>query len=183
MTPEDLVKAAEEGVDPPLPPADGIPKQWLPGWARWPIRVMFLPFVLLDLAAQRLVKFFIKPPWIRKGSCNRRGNCCHYIIMPEPKGLMTRLNYLWNTEVNGFYPRAQEPITIEGKKLMVMGCRYLNKDGSCAHYRLRPVICREWPRIEVFGRPQVLRGCGFRAIARNTANPYNNPSHQLNQIR
>ena len=43
----------------------------------------------------------------------------------------------------------------------VMGCRHLRKDGSCGDYHLRPLICRQWPVIEHFGYPKVLKGCGY----------------------
>ena len=44
-----------------------------------------------------------------------------------------------------------------------MGCRYLREDGSCSEYRLRPQVCRQWPVIEHFGYPKILKGCGFRS--------------------
>jgi hypothetical protein len=47
--PDDIVELAER-TDGPLPKG-GIPKQKVPGWIRWPIRALFLPFVLLDLAS------------------------------------------------------------------------------------------------------------------------------------
>ena len=49
----------------------------------------------------------------------------------------------------------------EGKEMRVMGCRYLNREGMCDQYKLRPSICRQWPKIEHFGYPRILKGCGF----------------------
>ncbi|MEC7840361.1 MAG: hypothetical protein VX777_10020 [Chlamydiota bacterium] len=167
MTPEDILKEAERTDGQPPPPDGGIPKQRLPGWIRWPVRVLFIPFILLDLTAQRLVKFFIKTPYRQMGKCKRRGNCCYFIIMPAPSNWMTKLNYFWQTEINGFYARDSNPIEVEGERLMVMGCRYLQKNGSCGHHRLRPVVCREWPRIECFGPPGILKGCGYHAKPRD----------------
>lgn len=73
---------------------------------------------------------------------------------------------LWNTQVNGFYLRSQETYTYEKHQVMVMGCRYLQADGSCKHYALRPMVCRKWPAIEQFGIPRILKGCGFTAVPR-----------------
>jgi Fe-S-cluster containining protein len=167
ITPDELVADAEQRTTPPPLPKNGIPKQKVPCWIRWPIRVIFLPFVLLDLAAQRFVKLFFKTPYKSVGGCKKRGNCCYYVIIPEPSSLMTKLNYFWHTEINGFYKRDCELVEIEGNKLVVLGCRYFNNDGSCSRYRLRPVVCREWPRIEYFGPPQRLKGCGFKAVPRD----------------
>jgi len=167
MTPEEILQEAERTDRQPLLPEGGIPNQRVPGWIRWPIRALFLPFILLDLTAQRIVKFFIRPPNKQVGKCHLRGNCCYFIIMPKPSNWVTKLNYFWQTEINGFYARDADPITVEGEELMVMGCRYLQKNGSCGQHRMRPVICREWPRIEYFGPPCILKGCGFKSEPRN----------------
>lgn len=185
--PEDIINLAEKPEQPPLPKG-GIPKQWVPGWIRWPIRVIFLPFVLLDLLAQRIAGFFFKTPYRQEGKCYQRGNCCYYIIMPAPKGFLTKLYYFWNTQINGFYPRHPQPIEVEGEELMVMGCRYLQKNGSCGQYRLRPQVCRQYPFIEYFGVPRILKGCGFYAVPRDkNFDPYpddkNLPKNKLNIIK
>lgn len=167
MNLEDMMFKAGDETEPPPPPPMGIPKQKLPGFIRWPIRVFFLPFVLIDVAMQKFARILIRPPFKQVGECKRRGNCCHYIMIRKPKGILGWLFYLWNTEVNGFYPRSLEPYEYEKTRVMVMGCRYLQKDGSCKHYRLRPMVCRKWPVIEHFGHPRILKGCGFKAIPRN----------------
>ncbi len=158
--------AGETPVQPP-PPAGGIPKQWLPGFLRWPIRVLVTPFVVIDRFTQRIAAWAVRTPFKRAGSCKRRGNCCFFVLMPEPKGLLPRLFYLWHTQVNGFYWRGHTTESEEGDTFHVMGCRYLQKNGSCGHYRLRPGICREWPLIEIWGAPRILKGCGYRAEPRS----------------
>ena len=163
---EVIAQAEEEG--PPPEPEGGIPRQWLPGWIRWPIRVLALPWVLLDLYAQKLATLIIRPPHRKEGHCLKRGNCCRYILIPEVTGVLGKLYLFVNTQINGFYPRYSEPHEYEGKRIMVMGCRYLKKDGSCAHHRLRPEVCRKWPMIEYFGHPRILKGCGFKAIPRKS---------------
>lgn len=181
--PDDLIALAEWSEQPPPPPG-GIPRQRLPGWVRWPIRVLMLPFVLLDLAAQRIARLFFKTPYKTEGHCHQRGNCCYYIGTPAPNNLMTRLYYLWNTEVNGFYSRGFEPMDVDGKLMVIMGCRYLLKDGRCGQYRLRPMVCRQWPRIEIFGKPRRLKGCGFKAVPRDkNFDPYGEvPSSLSNKL-
>ncbi len=167
---DELLETAHEANAPPALPKGGIPHQWVPSWVRWPLRVIFLPFILLDLAAQKFARLLIRPPFKQFGKCLKRGNCCHYILLPEPKGLFGRIFYLWSTQILGFYPRSQQVYENEGKKVLVMGCRYLKKDGSCRHYRLRPTVCRKWPMIEYFGYPRTLKGCGFKAVLRDQSN-------------
>jgi hypothetical protein len=163
---EELLEHAGDPGAVPLEPEGGIPRQWLPGWIRWPIRVLVLPGILLDLSMQRVARWIIRPPFKRVGTCLKRGNCCHYILVPEPKGLLAKIFWVWNTQILGFYPRSKTVHETEGKRVRVMGCRYLGKNGSCTQYRLRPTACRKWPLIEYFGYPRILKGCGFEAVDR-----------------
>lgn len=164
---EFLYAYAAEETKAPATPIGGIPRQRLPGWIRWPIRTLLLPFVLIDLSVQRLARLFIAPPYKKAGECKKRGNCCFYILLPVKKGLLGWIHKFWSTEVLGFYLRDKTPYILEGKEVYVMGCRHLKKDGSCGHYALRPTVCRKWPLIEYFGQPRILKGCGFKAIPRH----------------
>jgi len=157
---------AEEEEKPPAPPLGGIPRQKVPGWVRWPIRAFYLPFVCMDALMQKAAKLVIQPPYKQIGACKKRGNCCYYILLPKKKGWMNRFQIFWNTEILGFFLRDKTPCLSEGSEVYVMGCRYLNKDGSCRHYRFRPNVCRKWPLIEYFGYPRALKGCGFEAMRR-----------------
>lgn len=163
---DEILILAEEAQEIPPEPTGGIPRQWIPNFIRWPIRFFLLPFVLLDLIAQKIARFLIRPPFKKTGKCLKRGNCCHYILIPEAKGLLGKLFYLWNTQMLGFYRRTSNVYESEGKRVYVMGCRYLRKNGSCGHYHLRPTVCRKWPIIEYFGYPRIIKGCGFSAISK-----------------
>lgn len=163
---EQVLADAEEAESPPPDPQGGIPRQWVPGWIRWPIRLLILPSILLDLCAQRVARMLIRPPYKKEGKCLQRGNCCHYILVPEAKGFLGRLFYFWNTQILGFYRRNLKVYESDSKRVYVMGCRYLKKDGRCGHYYLRPAVCRKWPVIEYFGHPRIIKGCGFKAVAR-----------------
>lgn len=167
MENDEILMGAGDAEEQPPEPAGGIPPQTVPGWVRWPLRAVFLPFVLLDLGAQWTARRILKPPFRQEGQCKKRGNCCYYILIPESKGLLKWINLFWNTEINGFYFRDYAVYEYEGMRMFVMGCRYLKKDGSCKHYRLRPAVCRKWPMIEQFGYPRILKGCGYRAALRH----------------
>ncbi len=164
MNIEDLVAHAGELKQ---PPKQKIPKKWFPEFISVPIRLLILPMVLLDLAAQRIARFIIRPPFKKVGSCKKRGNCCYFILIRKTKGIFGKLDLFWHTQINGFFPRTKEAHKIDGKSFHLMGCRYLKKDGRCSRYFIRPTICRTWPRIEIFGKPQALKGCGYKAEVRN----------------
>lgn len=180
-SPEELVTLAEEATEPPPLPEGGIPRQKVPSWIRWPIRVFMLPFVVLDLTAQRIARLFFKTPYRQVGECLKRGNCCYYILFPAPDHFLAKIFYFWHTEINGFFQRESKQIHLDETSYVVMGCRYLKEDGSCGHYRLRPTICRAWPQIEIFGPPRYLRGCGFKAVPRDkNFDPY--PQEKSNKL-
>lgn len=162
---DDILIDAEKDDGPPKL-AQPIPKQKLPGFMRWTIKLAFLPFIWMDLITKRIARFFIKPPLKQEGKCLKRGNCCYYITMQVETGLTGYLHRWWVTQVQGFFFRYNTIFTQGERKVYVLGCRYLKDDGSCKHYFTRPMICRDWPKIEHFGHPKFLKGCGFRAVDR-----------------
>ncbi|MEX0961835.1 MAG: hypothetical protein WDZ28_03145 [Simkaniaceae bacterium] len=163
---DQLIEEVGQANAPPKKPMGGIPKQRLPKPLRFIFNITLLPFLHLDLFMQKIAKKIIRPPYIRVGACKKRGNCCHYILIKKQKGYLGRLFLLWHLEVNGFYKRFDETIPQEKGEFFVMGCRYLNKKGECTNYRFRPMVCRKWPVIEHFGRPQIIKGCGYSYVHR-----------------
>ena len=161
---QQLVDVAGEAHRPPSDPEGGVPRQWLPGWVRWPLRLLFWPFIQIDLFSQKIARKIVKPPFKRVGSCKKRGNCCHVIMLKKSR--LDPLFLFWQTQVNGFFHREEEPRQVGKESYYVMGCRYLTKEGRCARHRTRPLVCRKWPIIEHFGQPQILKGCGYKLINR-----------------
>ena len=156
-----MLDHAEEATQAPPLPVKGIPKQKTSRLLRRIIKEIVLPFVILDVAMQRLAKHLVRPPFKRKGKCKKRGNCCYYVLVRASSTWYGKLFYFWHTQIHGFYPRVKKPQNYSGKKVWVMGCRYLTSKGQCSQYRLRPSVCRQWPLIERFGPPHILKGCGF----------------------
>lgn len=155
----EIVEQAGDMNSPPETPK--IPKQYLPMFIRKFIWIVFLPFVWLDVFAKKFARWIVRPPFKKAGACKKRGNCCYFITMRKRKGPLGWIQMFWAQEINGFYKRFQKPFYENGQKLYVLGCRYLKKNGQCAHYAFRPTICREWPVIEYFGYPKLLKGCGY----------------------
>ncbi|MCH9632470.1 MAG: hypothetical protein S4CHLAM6_08060 [Chlamydiae bacterium] len=151
------------------PSINAIPKQKLSPFIRWPLRVIAYPFMMIDLFSHRMTLFFMRPRYKITGSCKQRGSCCNYIHLGWPKkGRLTffsKLYILWQTEVLGFYFKDFDFVE-DNEVTKVMGCRYLKKDGSCGQYRLRPGLCRNWPKQHFFREPVLLKGCGFKSELR-----------------
>jgi hypothetical protein len=159
----DIIETAGNATSQPEEPKGGIPKQKLPSFIRWFFRILLLPFLYLEMSAEKIASLIVPPPFKQVGACKRRGNCCYYVLLPDVKGFLGKFLFFWHTEIFGFYPRTKEPHEYEGKKIHVMGCRYLRKNGSCSRYFFRPKVCRSWPVIRIFGIPRILKGCGYQA--------------------
>lgn len=158
---------SDELAPPQLPP--DIPPQKLPSVIRWFIKLLILPFIALDTLLQKILRIFIPPPYRKEGSCLKRGKCCHYILMDHTPlshrfPFLEKLFKFWFTEVHGFYERGFQSINEANVVSSVFSCRYLQKDHTCKHYFFRPTVCRNWPRIEYFDRPKILKGCGYKAV-------------------
>lgn len=159
------------------PPAGaaGIPTQRLPGWLRRALQLVALPFVLADVTAQRAVRLVLRPRWRLTGGCQRTGQCCRYITQHASSGgafigrRADRLLRWWATEVNGFYVRDFDVSDVDSERpaVIVYSCRYLTREGSCRNYALRPALCRTWPRVDFFTKPQLHKGCGFDVVERS----------------
>lgn len=163
---QEFVTKAGTAKEMPPPPPGGIPKQYLPAPIRFLIEISVLPFLWLDMAIHRALKFIIRPPYKRGGSCKQRGNCCYYIHMKKERGLLGVVQKFWATQINGFFLRSKKPLKAGPHEYHILGCRYLKKSGKCGHYTLRPRICRDWPRTNQFEEPAFFKGCGFHAYKR-----------------
>lgn len=145
------------------------PKQKLPGFIRWPLRILAYPIMILDVYSQKFVRLIFKSKYVLEGQCKMRGNCCQFIHMSWPNekkklSLSSKIYIFWQREVLGFYFRDFDFVE-DNEVTKVMSCRYL-KNGKCSHYRLRPAICRDWPKYHPFRKQQVLKGCGFKPVLR-----------------
>jgi Fe-S-cluster containining protein len=172
---------------PGIPP-QGIPPRRTPEFLRKALKIFVLPWMLLDLLMQRLIQRIWPPPYKVLGGCKQRGNCCHYILM-ERSPAIERWTWLqgfwdwWYTDIHGFYERGYEVESPDGRVAKVMSCRYLRADGRCGQYRVRPALCRQWPRIEYTKRPHLLKGCGYLIEMRTTPEdePTNVPTREEEQ--
>lgn len=147
------------------------PPQRLSPWIRWPLRLLAFPVMILDVYSQKLVFSVFKPRYKIVGECKKRGSCCQFIHMGWPSkksklSFTSKLYIFWQTEVLGFYFRDFGFIE-DGELTKVMSCRYLTETGTCKHYRLRPAICRNWPKRHIIHKPHLLKGCGFKAVLRH----------------
>jgi hypothetical protein len=144
------------------------PPQWLPGFIRWPLRWLLYPFLRFDLAIQAAVRALAPRPLYRlEGQCDASGACCKHILVPTPQWQPLRaLALIYLTQVHGFYRSGLSVEAGDDTSVDIYKCRYLKDDNRCAHYTLRPAVCRQWPEGSGRAVPTLLPGCGYRVVRR-----------------
>ncbi len=102
--------------------------------------------------------------YIRKGKCNRCGNCCRNILLyieDEPIRTSEQFEKVqqWEKHYYNFY--------ISGKSetgALLFTCRELDENNNCKVYFFRGLGCRQYPKVNTKflingGKP--LDGCGY----------------------
>src|SRR5512141_1083878 len=126
-----------------------------------------------NLAAHRAVRRSRgERPWTLGGSCRRSGGCCEAPAISVGRvtwsmPAVRRLFLAWQRRVNGF-----DLVTTDARaRLLVFRCSHFDPaTRSCDSYDSRPGMCRDYPRLLLWqANPEMLPGCGYRAIAPNAA--------------
>jgi len=112
----------------------------------------------------KFIHLFLKPEYSRKGNCQQTGVCCERLGIGVPKKwlklewlnryLIWWHGYRYNFEYIGQY-----------ENNLIYRCRYL-KDKKCSIYRFRPRLCREYPKQQLWGFPDIHKTCGFSFLKR-----------------
>jgi Fe-S-cluster containining protein len=109
-------------------------------------------------------------PHVLGGGCRRSGGCCESPTITVGRLLWSlapaqQLFLAWQRHVNGFELTRREPEA----RALVFGCTHFDRETrSCDSYDSRPGMCRDYPRLLLWQpNPELLPGCGFRAIASN----------------
>lgn len=140
--------------------------------ARRLLREALLPLVWLMEAGHRFGRTLFQTEYTISGACKRRGACCQHILL-EWSPLFDRLPFLgrivlWRmTRLHSFFDRGYSWEVQPGLLVRVLGCHALREDGLCGERRLRPLFCRTYPEVPLFGRPAVLKGCGYHFLRRD----------------
>jgi len=129
--------------------------------SRFVVREVVRVFVLMELAALRLVRFIYPPRFVLTGGCNMRGDCCTMIVGDPPRFVKDRPMLLglfaaYHRVFHNFHVVNRGP---DGE--LIFSCHYLTDHGRCGIYRHRPFICRNYPVVPWFAAPRPLPGCSY----------------------
>lgn len=116
----------------------------------------------------RYLKFFVQylssAKYIKKGKCNKCGNCCRNILLSvEDELIKTEAQFEkvkeWDKHYHNFF--------ISGKSetgALLFTCKEIDENNRCKVYLFRGIGCRMYPKKDTKflingGKP--LEGCGF----------------------
>lgn len=127
------------------------------------IKKIILTLLLVDNFFVNFFKKFFRTKYEIIGKCNKCGNCCRKIYLKatnnQIKSDLFRKVYTYIVE----YLYGFELIEIdEADNYFVFRCKHLKSDNTCANYKWRPPVCRNYPLVDYFKRPVFLEGCGFK---------------------
>jgi len=130
---------------------------------------------------ERMGNWFIslnkKTEYIKKGSCNKCGKCCQVLAIQYPK-FFNRFPRLLKTTINWHEFRYNFSYLNKEHNYLLYKCNYPKADGTCSIYRFRPRLCREYPKITLYGRPSAHPSCGFYFVRRDGRKTFDEEVHK-----
>lgn len=114
----------------------------------------------------KLKKFFLqhilRRKYIRKGSCNGCGSCCRQIYVKHAKFVLkSKEHFELLQKKHRFY---RDLVHIDQDDVgLIFACKNLDLEtNKCKIHKIRPQICREYPREELFMLGgSIAETCGF----------------------
>ncbi|MFH1428827.1 MAG: YkgJ family cysteine cluster protein [Candidatus Margulisiibacteriota bacterium] len=115
-----------------------------------------------------LERFFFKPRYDIIGECIQCGRCCEVIGIQDTEH--TSSNRFLRKLIIGFYEKIYGFKFLEyhpEHKMFMFACSYFDKVAKkCTNYRHRPAICRNYPTVQFFIEPEIVKPCGYDSAPR-----------------
>jgi len=129
------------------------------------LKRLIIIFILLDNLITQSLKRLFKTNYRIEGKCKKCGVCCQEILLKiHPnllKGeLITKTVIAWISWIFDFYL-----LYIDRENgYLAFSCYHRLPDGSCGNYFWRPSVCRNYPLVDYFKKPELLPGCGYKVV-------------------
>jgi uncharacterized cysteine cluster protein YcgN (CxxCxxCC family) len=109
-------------------------------------------------------------PYVLAGDCRRCARCCEAPAIQVGRSVwhlapLRRAFLWWQERVNGFVQTG----ALKVSRTFVFRCTHFDPQTRlCDSYDSRPGMCRDYPRLLLWQvDPELLPGCGYRAVAPN----------------
>ena len=134
-------------------------------------------FYYMERASNWLIGYNKKTEYIRMGSCRKCGKCCQLLAVKYPNCFnrspwLIRQVIKWQEFRCGFTHEGTE-----GNYLLYK-CNLIKPDNTCSIYKTRPRLCREYPKVKLFGRPYAFIDCGFYFVRRDGKPTFDEALHK-----
>lgn len=114
----------------------------------------------MEIMGNWFIGYNKKTEYIKKGSCNQCGKCCKLLAIQYPN-FFNKLLWLknlcikWHKWRYGFLYHGAED------NYFMYSCNNLDENNRCTIYSLRPRLCREYPKLKVYGKAPTYALCGY----------------------
>lgn len=139
-----------------------------------------LLFYYMEKAAGWVINYHKKTEYIRVGACAKCGKCCQLLAIQYP-AFFNRLPRLLNVTIAWHQFRYGFTYFNKEGNYLLYKCSFLRRDNTCAIYRFRPRLCREYPRVGLYGKPPIHFGCGFYFVRRDGRLGFDESLHRARQ--
>ena len=124
------------------------------------------PLWLMDRLIYQIVTSIKKPEFKRMGQCEKTGQCCRAIGMGVPQSWLKyprliKVIQIWHRVRYNFVPIGTY------HSMIVYECRFLTRDNQCSIHRFKPALCRDFPKLPLYGFTKLHKGCGYSFVRRD----------------
>ncbi|MFC1595780.1 YkgJ family cysteine cluster protein [Candidatus Margulisiibacteriota bacterium] len=119
--------------------------------------------IISNSHARFMDKLLFKTRYKLCGSCVQCGKCCEVLGILDTE-LKKRNKYLTKLVI-AFYENVYNLKLLgfnEPESILLFTCKKLNrKEGKCGDYFNRPALCRNYPFVRYFEKPDIFPQCGY----------------------
>ena len=134
------------------------------------IRWIIIAFHYYELLLKTVL---FRPQYILTGKCRQCAQCCEQIGVHDPKNIFKH-SFLGKMVIN-YYQKINDFQFlgyISEQRMFIFSCKHFDQDQKkCLNYRHRPAICRGYPLVRYFDKPEIMPGCGYQTELRKAHCP------------
>lgn len=137
-------------------------------------------FYYMECLANWFIGYNRKTEYIKKGRCKKCGECCQALAIQYPDFFnhlprVLNLTIKWHKFRYGFSYLNRE------SNYLLYRCNLTRPDGTCRIYHFRPRLCREYPKVRLYGKVHTFMTCGFYFVRRDGVPTFDEALHKANE--
>lgn len=134
-------------------------------------------FLYMERAANWVIGYNSKTQYIRKGACRKCGKCCQVLGIEYPN-FFNRIPWIFRPTIKWHEFRYGFTYLNSEGNYFLYKCNFVTPEGRCSVYRFRPRLCREYPKLRLYGKSPTHFDCGFYFVPRDGRSSFEEALHK-----